>query len=110
MGIRIYPNFSVHLLILGFRWWTSISFLINNEKVGMLGFSMYAINGKVLIINKILMSSLLYLISIWVGLKKVFQQIHVLLGNYLGVQNEHVARSRVKWRDCYVKKKEGNGI
>jgi hypothetical protein len=52
----------------------------------------------------------LYLISIWVGLKKVFQQIHVLLGNYLGVQNEHVARSRVKWRDCYVKKKEGNGI
>jgi hypothetical protein len=76
----------------------------------MLGFSMYAINGKVLIINKILMSTLLYLISIWVGLKKVFQQIHVLLGNYLGVQNEHVARSRVKWRDCYVKKKEGNGI
>jgi hypothetical protein len=21
-----------------------------------------------------------------------------------------VARSRVKWKDCYVKKKEGNGI
>jgi hypothetical protein len=61
-------------------------FFINNEKVGMLGFSMYAISGKVLIIRKILMSSLLYFISIWVGLKKNLQQIHVLLRNYLEVE------------------------
>jgi hypothetical protein len=73
----------------------------------MLGFSMYPISGKALIIKKILMSSLLYFISIWVGLKKVLQQIHVLLRNYLGVRNERVARSRVKWRDCYVKKRKG---
>jgi hypothetical protein len=82
-------------------------FFINNEKVDMLGFSMYAISGKVLIINQILMSSLLYFISIWVGLEKVLQKIHVLLRNYLRIRNEHVARSRVKWKDCYVKKKGG---
>ncbi len=77
-------------------------FFINNEKVGMLGFSMYAISGKVFDYKQTIYVIFVVLHFNMGWFEKILQQIHVLLRNYLGVQNEHVARNRVKWREWYL--------
>ena len=56
----------------------------------------------------VLLSSLYYFISMWIGSMQVIKKIQVDVRNYMWAGSFASIRSRINWKDCYASKKIGS--
>ena len=66
-----------------------------------------SLSARAIIVNMVLLSSLLYFISIWAGSKQVIRRIQADVRNYPWVDSFTSTHARVNWRDCWASKKIG---
>ena len=63
--------------------------------------------GRVVICNRVLLSTLWFFITIWGGSNKILRSIRGAIRNYLWYGKKQLIRTRVSWKVCYMKKKVG---
>jgi hypothetical protein len=57
--------------------------------------------GRGMVVNNILLSSLLYFLSIWGGTQRGIDQIKTKLINYLSSGSTNNSRAKISWKQCY---------
>jgi hypothetical protein len=63
--------------------------------------------GRAVICNQVLLSTLWFFITVWGGSNKILGKVKGAIRNYLWSGKEQLTRTRVSWRECCLKKKEG---
>ena len=63
--------------------------------------------GRVVICNQVLLSTLWFFTTVWGGSNKILRKIRGAIRNYLWSGKEQLTRTRVSWRECCMKKKDG---
>ena len=66
-----------------------------------------SLGGRVVICNQVLLSTLWFFITVWGGSNKILNKIRGMICNYLWSRNMQLIRTRISWRECYLKKKYG---
>ena len=85
------------------------SFLYNriSEKLKYWNTMKLSLAWRVVICNLVLFSTLWFFIMVWGGSNKTLRNIRGAIRNYLYSRKEQLTRTRVSWRECCMKKKEG---
>lgn len=63
--------------------------------------------GRILNVKHVLMPSLWYFTTVWVGLKRVLVNVKALLRNYLWCGSKNTTHTSRSWGDCMIPKKIG---
>ena len=63
--------------------------------------------GRVVICNQVFLSTLWFFITVWGGSNKILRSIRGAIRNYLWSGKEQLTRTRVSWKECCMKKKNG---
>ena len=66
-----------------------------------------ALAGRVVICNQVLLSTLWFFITVWGGSNKILRKIRGAIRNYLWSGKEQLTRTRINWRECCMRKKNG---
>ena len=66
-----------------------------------------ALAGRVVICNQVLSSTLWFFITVWGGSNKILRKIRGAIRNYLWAGKEQLTCTRVSWRECCMRKKNG---
>ena len=67
----------------------------------------FSLAGRTLVCNHVFLFILWFFISFWGGSNKILNKIIGAIRNYLWTWKEQQSRTRVSWRECYLKKKYG---
>ena len=63
--------------------------------------------GRIVICNQVLLSTLWFFIMVWGGSNKILKKIRGAIRNYLWSGKEQHSRTRVSWRECCLRKRDG---
>ena len=63
--------------------------------------------GRIVICNYVLLSILWFFITVWGGSNKILKKIRGAIRNYLWSGKDQLTRTRVSWKKCCLRKKDG---